>query len=104
MDELEARSGRTVQAEGWGSHREILQNPNLGWAGPEVDRALSLLPVDFRAAVLLVDVGGLQYEEASQALGCPMGTLRSRLSRARKHLFQTLEQYARKHGHLRPKT
>ena len=45
---------------------------------------------EFRAVVLLVDVEGLTYGEAAEALGCPVGTVRSRLSRARRGLFAIL--------------
>lgn len=55
-----------------------------------LEEALACLPGDFRAVVLLVDVEGLTYAEASEALGCPVGTVRSRLSRARRALFAML--------------
>src|SRR6058998_3876707 len=69
--------------------------------GPEVDRALRELAEPLRAAILLVDIEQLPYEEAALALGWPVGTLRSRLFRARKRLFATLEGYARTTGYLR---
>ena len=69
--------------------------------GPEVDRALGDLAEPLRAAILLVDIEQLPYEEAAAALGWPVGTLRSRLFRARKRLFATLEGYARATGYLR---
>ena len=55
-----------------------------------LEEALACLPDEFRAVVLLVDVEGLTYGEASEALGCPVGTVRSRLSRARRALFAIL--------------
>jgi RNA polymerase sigma-70 factor (ECF subfamily) len=55
-----------------------------------LEEALACLPDEFRAVVLLVDVEGLTYDEASQALDCPVGTVRSRLSRARRALFVIL--------------
>ncbi|MGH9389939.1 MAG: sigma-70 family RNA polymerase sigma factor, partial [Vicinamibacteria bacterium] len=67
-------------------------------ASPEIDSALEDLPEEYRAAVLLVDVEELTYEEAAEALGCPVGTLRSRLHRARKLLFVALHDYARRAG------
>ena len=67
----------------------------------EVEAALGELPELFRAAVLLVDVGDLSYEEAATALGCPVGTLRSRLHRARKLLLTALTGYARRAGYLK---
>jgi RNA polymerase sigma-70 factor (ECF subfamily) len=64
----------------------------------EIDRALVNLPHDFRAVVLLVDVHELSYAEAAAALGCPVGTIRSRLSRARRLLQVALHDYARERG------
>lgn len=70
-------------------------------AGPEVERALAGLPEPYRDAVLLVDVQELTYEEAAATLGCPVGTVRSRLFRARKLLFVALYDYARQAGYLK---
>jgi RNA polymerase sigma-70 factor (ECF subfamily) len=67
----------------------------------EVERALAELPEPFRVAVLLVDVEELSYGEAAAALGCPVGTLRSRLHRARRLLYGMLQEYARRTGVLR---
>jgi RNA polymerase sigma-70 factor (ECF subfamily) len=67
---------------------------------PEVENALRLLPETFRAPVLLVDVEGLSYDEAAGALGCPVGTVRSRLYRARRLLFAALHDFARETGRL----
>lgn len=66
----------------------------------EIEEALENLPELFRSAVLLVDVDELSYEEAATALGCPVGTLRSRLHRARKLLLNALSGYARRSGYL----
>lgn len=60
-----------------------------------VERALDDLPDGARTAVLLVDVHGLTYEEAAATLECPVGTVRSRLSRGRKALFVALQEYRR---------
>ena len=50
---------------------------------------------------LLVDVEELSYEEAATVLACPVGTLRSRLARARRMLFTELRDYARTKGFCR---
>lgn len=60
--------------------------------GP-VLRALQLLPPPFRAVVVLVDLEGLSYEEAAAVLRCPVGTVRSRLHRARLALREWLRPY-----------
>jgi len=68
---------------------------------PQVERALDALPEAFRSAVMLVDIGELSYEEAATVMGCAVGTVRSRLSRARKVLFAALLTYARETGYAR---
>jgi RNA polymerase sigma-70 factor, ECF subfamily len=70
----------------------------------EVESALQQLPVEFLETVVLVDIQELTYEEASRALGCPVGTVRSRLSRGRRMLAASLERYARERGYLRRQT
>jgi RNA polymerase sigma-70 factor, ECF subfamily len=58
--------------------------------GQRIKKALSGLPIDQQTAVILVDVHGYQYEEAAKIMGVPLGTVKSRLSRARGHLMKTL--------------
>jgi RNA polymerase sigma-70 factor, ECF subfamily len=55
-----------------------------------VRRAVLSLPGPFREVVVLCDLGEASYEEAAAALDCPVGTVRSRLSRARAMLAQKL--------------
>ncbi|MSR29894.1 MAG: sigma-70 family RNA polymerase sigma factor [Gemmataceae bacterium] len=57
----------------------------------ELELALEQLPLDFRACLLLKEMEGLSYEEISQAIGIPLGTVRSRLHRARMELRRILE-------------
>jgi RNA polymerase sigma-70 factor, ECF subfamily len=80
---------------------ELAPAPDSAWS-QEVEQALAGLPSDFRAAVLLVDVEELSYEEAAAAVGCPVGTLRSRLFRGRKLLGAALRDHARQAGFLSP--
>lgn len=61
-------------------------------SGMRVRRALLTLPCDYRRAVLLADVKGYSYEEIAQHVGCPVGTIRSRLHRGRQLLRQTIKQ------------
>lgn len=58
--------------------------------GRRVRRALSALPGDYRKAVVLADVQGYSYEEIAQHVGCPVGTIRSRLHRGRQLLRQNI--------------
>ncbi|MDW8333983.1 MAG: sigma-70 family RNA polymerase sigma factor, partial [Bacteroidia bacterium] len=62
--------------------------------GDEVSRALNALPVDFRAVIILCDVEEFTYEEIAQIIDIPIGTVRSRLHRARKMLREMLTEYA----------
>ena len=66
--------------------------------GPEVEKALKELPEEFRTAIVLVDIDELTYEEAAQILECPIGTVRSRLSRGRRILQLALRDYALERG------
>jgi len=74
-----------------------LLDPRL-WAGNEVNVALRRLSDPFRVVLLMVDVDDMSYEEVAAALQCPVGTVRSRLSRARKLLYAELIDYARTQG------
>ena len=65
--------------------------PNAPNSTRRYSTALSDLPEDFRAVVILVDVQGLDYSEASQAIGKPLGTVKSRLARARLRLRDCLQ-------------
>lgn len=60
----------------------------------EVDRALARLPDEQREAVLLVMVEGYSYREAAEIVGCPVGTLNSRLVRGRDALLAFLGEAA----------
>jgi RNA polymerase sigma-70 factor (ECF subfamily) len=51
-----------------------------------LQRSLDSLPDEFRIAVILADIEGLSYEEIGEAMGCSLGTVRSRLHRGRKLL------------------
>jgi RNA polymerase sigma-70 factor (ECF subfamily) len=64
----------------------------------DIERALDALPDAFRVAVVLVDVQGHSYAEAAELLGVPIGTVRSRLARARTALQRALWQHARDAG------
>jgi RNA polymerase sigma-70 factor, ECF subfamily len=66
--------------------------------GPALNRALSDLDEPFRSAVQLVDVEDQSYEAAAEILGIPIGTVRSRLFRARRQLQQKLKAFARDAG------
>ena len=57
---------------------------------PEIERALASLPPEFRAAVVLSDLEGMPLPEVAQALGVPLGTVKSRVFRGRRLLAERL--------------
>lgn len=67
--------------------------------GDEVTSAVNSLPVDFRAVILLCDVEDFTYEEIAKIIDIPIGTVRSRLYRARNMLKEKLASYARRMGY-----
>jgi RNA polymerase sigma-70 factor, ECF subfamily len=70
----------------------------------EVGAALDALPADFRLAVVLSDVEEFTYEEIAEIMGCPVGTVMSRLHRGRKLLQRTLYSHALAMGIVQPET
>jgi RNA polymerase sigma-70 factor (ECF subfamily) len=96
--------------EGTFSIFERLHQPFLLWfANPEqefldkllredLDRALAALPEHYRVVAVLADVEGLKYGEIAEALDVPVGTVRSRLARARSALQRALWNVARDRG------
>ncbi len=65
----------------------------------EISIALDSLPESFRTAIILCDLEGMTYEEISEILECPIGTVRSRLHRARNILASKLIKYAKNRGY-----
>jgi RNA polymerase sigma-70 factor (ECF subfamily) len=70
-----------------------------GLIGDEVTQALNDLPVDFRTVIILCDIEGFSYEEIAKIIDIPIGTVRSRLHRARNLMKEKLRDYARKMGY-----
>ena len=66
--------------------------------GDEVTIAINSLPIDFRTVILLCDVEGFTYEEIAKIIDIPIGTVRSRLHRARNMLKEKLKNYAESLG------
>ncbi len=67
--------------------------------GDEVSNALNALAVDFRTVIILCDLEGFTYEEMAKILDIPIGTVRSRLHRARNLLKEKLRSYADSMGY-----
>jgi RNA polymerase sigma-70 factor (ECF subfamily) len=69
---------------------EVAVQTNLGYL---VRLALDDLPPEFRLVVLLADVEGFAYREIADMVGCPIGTVMSRLHRGRRLLRTTLQEF-----------
>src|ERR1700761_1136052 len=87
-------------ADGWVSASTMrqLRDPEMLALMPivegEIQVALDALPAEFRLAVVLCDVEEFSYEEIAQIMGCPIGTVMSRLHRGRKLLQRALYNHA----------
>jgi len=87
-------------ADGWVSASTMrqLRDPEqvalLPMVEGEVGRALDALPAEFKLAVILCDVEEFSYEEIAEIMGCPIGTVMSRLHRGRKLLQRSLYEHA----------
>ena len=89
----EVRTGNEDAVEG-DPHEETTA------VGDEVEAALAALPEEFRAVVTLVDLNERSYKEVAAELGCPIGTVMSRLHRARRALKRRLRAYAASEGYI----
>ncbi len=67
----------------------------------EIVTALGELPDDFRTVVVLADIHSFSYKEIAEIVGCPIGTVMSRLSRGRKQLQKMLIDYAVRNGAIK---
>ncbi|HOL64511.1 MAG TPA: RNA polymerase sigma factor RpoE [Accumulibacter sp.] len=66
----------------------LLQSKQIG---ETIDAALAALPDDLRNAIVLREIEGLSYEEIAEAMNCPIGTVRSRIFRAREAVAEKLK-------------
>ncbi len=74
------------------SHQEEHRGPEQEWSLTlkSLEEALKLLPDDQREALVLVGAAGLSYEEAANVCGCAVGTIKSRVNRARSKLLNLM--------------
>jgi len=95
-------------ADGWigASTMEAMRDPESralrAVLEKEIVQALDELPEEFRLAVVLSDVEELSYREIAEIMGCPIGTVMSRLHRGRRLLKGRLYQHARSLGIVGP--
>ncbi len=64
-------------------------------AHTDLERAMSRLPQDFRTVLLLAEVEGMPLEDVARVMGCPVGTVKSRIFRAKERLRALLSDYKR---------
>ena len=90
------RSWRQSQLDQEAAERTLVaaDDPEAPVALDEMRLALTMLPTEQREALILVGAGGFAYEEAADICGCAVGTVKSRVSRARRALQAILEQGA----------
>ena len=87
------RSWRSTQLDQEAAERTLVaaDDPEAPIALDEMRLALGMLPSEQREALILVGAGGFAYEEAADICGCAVGTVKSRVSRARRALHGILE-------------
>jgi RNA polymerase sigma-70 factor, ECF subfamily len=90
------RSWRQSQLDQEAAERTLVaaDDPEAPVALDEMRLAMGMLPTEQREALILVGAGGFAYEEAADICGCAVGTVKSRVSRARRALQGILEQGA----------
>ncbi|HMK07514.1 MAG TPA: sigma-70 family RNA polymerase sigma factor [Anaerolineales bacterium] len=97
-ESLEALEEESMAGEGMGDPQALASHSDDPATAHEraevvraIERCLDGLPADFRTVVVLADVLALDYGEVAAAMGTPVGTVRSRLARARARLRECLE-------------
>ncbi|WP_374573984.1 sigma-70 family RNA polymerase sigma factor [Phenylobacterium sp.] len=87
------RSWRQTQLDQEAAERTLVavDDPEAPVALDELRQGLAMLPAEQREALILVGAGGFAYEEAAEICGCAVGTVKSRVSRARRALHSILD-------------
>ena len=88
------RSWRQSQLDQEAAERTLvaIDDPSAPVALDELRMGLAMLPAEQREALILVGAGGFAYEEAAAICGCAVGTVKSRVSRARRALMEILKR------------
>ena len=74
-------------------HEAPAEDPSVLEAHTDLERAMRRLPDEFRTVLLLAEVEGLPLEEVAQIMTCPVGTVKSRIFRAKERLRVILRDY-----------
>lgn len=86
------------EGSAYNGYSDLRQEMFDSMMGDEVTLAINKLPADFKIVILLCDIEGFTYEEISKIVNIPIGTVRSRLHRARNMLKEQLREYAESMG------
>ena len=93
IEERDPVTGRRTTGHEWNGIKE-LDTPEALVQSEEIrdtiNRAIHALPEELRTAILLREIEGLSYEEIAQTMECPVGTVRSRIFRAREAIDKAL--------------
>jgi len=98
------RSWRSTQLDPETAERTLVavSDPMATLELDEVRRALAMLPEEQREALIMIGAGGLAYEEVAEICGCAIGTIKSRVSRARDRLALILAEGDYEEDDIRP--
>jgi len=77
-------------------HEAPAEDPSVLEAHTDLERAMRRLPDEFRMVLLLAEVEGLPLEEVALVMACPVGTVKSRIFRAKERLRVLLRDYETK--------
>jgi RNA polymerase sigma-70 factor (ECF subfamily) len=88
-------TGEEIESPSWLADESLLpeEEMELNELDQAVQHCLDNLPMEFRVVAIMVDVEGLDYQAVSEAVGKPLGTVKSRLYRARERLQQCLQAF-----------
>jgi RNA polymerase sigma-70 factor (ECF subfamily) len=99
IDYEEAENFLNTGISNWSESIDLRDKLFRGLVGDEITNALNSLPVDFKTVIILCDIEEFSYEEIAKITDIPVGTVRSRLHRARKLLKDQLAGYAKSMGY-----
>lgn len=97
LEPINEEDGEEIESPSWmADHDQLSPEASLEQAELEhaIEHCLQHLSAEFRAAVIMVDVQGMNYQEVSTAAGIPLGTIKSRLARARLRLRDCLQKFS----------
>lgn len=95
LEPINDDTGEEIESPGWLADDTLLpeEQVEVGELDKAVQHCLDNLPTDFKVVAVMVDVEGLDYQTVSDAVGKPLGTIKSRLSRARQRLQTCLQAF-----------